>query len=83
MNPGDDLSCAEAIERLDDYLDREIDPEALETIHRHLEHCRPCADEFRYEESVVKGIRRKLAEVPIPEDLRRRVLAKLERIDPT
>lgn len=77
-----DLSCAEALARLDDYLDREVDHRAIETIEQHLGCCGPCAEEYRYEESVVRSIRRKLAEVEIPDDLRRRVLDKLRRIDP-
>ena len=80
MSCDDDLSCAEAIEKLDDYLDGEVETTDLETIDRHLERCSGCAEEFRYEKSVVKSIRRKLAEVEIPDDLRQRVLRKLDRL---
>ncbi|AHG89421.1 putative transmembrane anti-sigma factor [Gemmatirosa kalamazoonensis] len=73
------LTCEEAFRRLDDFLDRELSAAETELVHEHLEICAGCAREFRFEASVLRGVRAKLRqiEVTLPAGLRDRVLRAL------
>lgn len=68
----DRLSCEEVIERLFEYLDRELDAGLVNEIERHLERCRDCCSRAEFE----RKLRAKVAETGTaraPERLRRRV----------
>lgn len=72
------LSCEKVMERLFDYLDRELDGELSAEIDRHLERCRDCFTRAEFE----KKLRAKLAgtgTVKAPEGLRRRIRGLLDR----
>jgi anti-sigma factor (TIGR02949 family) len=71
-------TCEEAFRRLDDYLDRELDAAERELVREHLEICEGCAREFRFEESVLRGVRATLRQIDVPEGLRARVVRALE-----
>jgi anti-sigma factor (TIGR02949 family) len=71
--PLDRYSCEEAFRRMDDYLDRELSPPEVERVRRHLETCAACASEYRFEDAVLRDIRRKLRRVVVPHDLRSRI----------
>lgn len=73
------FSCEEAFRRLDDYLDRELSAPEQELVREHLEICEGCAREFRFEASVLKGVRGKLRQIDVPETLQARVLRALEK----
>ena len=72
------FTCEEAFRRLEDYLDRELSPRELALVREHLEICEGCAREFRFEDSVLRGVRTKLRQVELPADLHARVLRLLE-----
>jgi anti-sigma factor (TIGR02949 family) len=71
-------SCEETFRRLDDFLDRELSAEETALVREHLETCAGCAREFAFEASVLRGVRRKLRQIDMPEDLQARVLRALE-----
>jgi anti-sigma factor (TIGR02949 family) len=73
------FTCEEAFRRIDDYLDRELQPSEMRLVQEHLEICEGCAREFRFEASVISGVKRKLRQIELPGDLQARVLAALER----
>jgi anti-sigma factor (TIGR02949 family) len=73
------FTCEEAFRRLDDYLDRELSAAEMELVRSHLEICAGCASEFDYEASVIRGISAKVRQLDVPQSLRDRVLAALER----
>jgi anti-sigma factor (TIGR02949 family) len=72
-------TCEEAFRRIDDYLDRELSPEEMTRVHEHLELCEGCAREFRFEESLLNGVKRKLRQIDVPDGLQARLLSVLER----
>ena len=72
------FTCEEAFRRLDDYLDRELSAAEMTLVHEHLEICAGCAREFTFEESVLRGVRAKLRQIDVPEDLQARVLRLLQ-----
>lgn len=73
-------TCAEVFARLADYLDRELSAEEARMVEDHLELCDVCASEFRFEASVVSGIKERVRRNALPEALRRRVTSMLERM---
>ena len=73
------ISCAEVILRLDDYLDRALDPLDLELVEEHLLECVACAEKFSFESSVLEGVRERLARIAAPEALLRTIRERLER----
>jgi anti-sigma factor (TIGR02949 family) len=65
--------CEEALNRLYEYLDRELSPEELAEVHGHLEACPPCRDRFTFEADVLRLVRRSCREVSAPPELVERV----------
>lgn len=47
MGRGDEASCAEVADHLQAYLDGHTEPEQVQRIAKHLEHCRRCGLETR------------------------------------
>ena len=74
--------CAEALRRLDGYLDRELSPEELARVREHLELCVACAEAARFEASVIRNVRATLSRLRAPESLRARVEAALVHAGP-
>jgi anti-sigma factor (TIGR02949 family) len=72
------FTCEEAFRRLDDFLDRELSTGEMTLVHEHLEICEGCAREFRFESSVLNGVRAKLRQIDVPADLLARVVAALQ-----
>jgi anti-sigma factor (TIGR02949 family) len=70
-------TCEEAFRRLDDFLDRRLSPEETRLVEEHLQICAACTQEFNFEASVIKGVRRKLRHLEAPSDLLGRVLSQL------
>lgn len=71
------FTCEEAFRRLDDFLDRELGPREQALVREHLEICAGCAREFRFEASVLRGVRSKLRQIDAPATLRARILGAL------
>jgi anti-sigma factor (TIGR02949 family) len=71
------LTCEEVFSRLDDYLDRELDPGEVPQVEQHLVECEMCAREYRFEASVLAGIRRKVQRIQLPPDLLGRLFRRL------
>lgn len=72
------ITCEEAISRLFEYLDGELDSADKESIEHHLEVCRNCFGRAEFE----RRLRAKLteaAEVEAPESLRTRVRGLIAR----
>lgn len=70
--------CAETYRRLQDYLDRELTPDEIVLVEAHLERCGMCAEEFRFEASVLHHVRTRVGADAPPEDLFARVSAALD-----
>ncbi|HKE19913.1 MAG TPA: zf-HC2 domain-containing protein [Kofleriaceae bacterium] len=79
MTPLGPFTCEDTARRLDDYLDRELDQADMQLVREHLERCAACAQEFRFEGSVIDNVKRKLRQIDLPEDLTTRIIAELER----
>jgi len=73
MNLPDRFTCEDFFRRLDDYLDRELNAEESARLREHLEVCAACASGYRFEEGVLRDLRRKLRRLTMPADLRQRI----------
>ena len=71
------MSCSEMVVRLDDYVDRALSPLELESVESHLLGCVTCARQFRFEVSLIHGLRERLHRIGAPEDLLGRIRERL------
>jgi anti-sigma factor (TIGR02949 family) len=79
MSPRD-LSCEEVIERLFDYLDRELDHQQTADIERHLSRCRDCFTRAEFEQRLRARVAAS-GTVKAPPRLYRRIGSLLDRFD--
>lgn len=73
--------CEETYRRLAEYLDRELTEAEMAEVRRHLADCGVCNEEYEFESSVLRHIRRCLKDAPVPEDLISRVELALDRAE--
>jgi len=69
-------SCADALDRLWEYLDAELGPLDAETIRAHLSECQGCLEEYDVD-VVVKTVVRRGCQEAAPEGLRTRIHEQL------
>jgi anti-sigma factor (TIGR02949 family) len=74
---GERLDCREAHARLQDYLKRELTPELEEEMRAHLERCRPCFTQARFESNFVLMLESRARRCSCPGTLRARILSML------
>jgi mycothiol system anti-sigma-R factor len=73
-----EIRCEDVIEKLLEFLDRELDPQTEAELAHHMEHCRACFSRAEFE----RQLRSKVADVgqsEAPDRLRRRMRALMER----
>lgn len=73
----DRLTCEDMFRRLDDFLDRELSAAEMEQVRQHLDNCARCASEYRFDESVLRQVRERLARVQAPPGLLDAIRARL------
>lgn len=66
--------CHDAVERLYEYLDGELDGATVTRIEVHLRRCSPCLEAYDFHDELRQVIRSKCAKC-MPADLRDRLLA--------
>lgn len=76
--PPGGVSCEEALSRVYEYLDGELEREMQERIHRHLEICRRCYPCFDFERLFLDYVREKGAAAEHRERLEQRVRRMLD-----
>lgn len=76
---GEMLNCREVFTRLDDYVDRELSAAEARQVQDHLSRCANCSQEFAFETGLLTAIKDKLGRIPLPAELRDRVLRSLDQ----
>jgi len=71
----DFYSCEEAVKRLNDYLDRELDSDEHADVVKHLHICKPCLERFTFEETLLISIKTKMQSRSAPNELKSRLSA--------
>jgi anti-sigma factor (TIGR02949 family) len=61
--------CKETLDRLYEYLDRELSEAERREVQQHLDDCPPCLDRFKFEENVLRLVRRCCRDVEAPPSL--------------
>lgn len=79
MNAPDPMTCQQVFERLDDFLDRELDPAEVPRVEAHLATCAVCAQEYRFEGRVLSRLKDRLRRIAVPDSLKARVEAAIRR----
>ena len=73
------MNCEEAVEKVWQFLDKELDGEAFAEMQKHLEECRHCFSKVEFEERLRTMLRRSCCTEQAPAELRER-LTKLIRL---
>jgi mycothiol system anti-sigma-R factor len=76
------ITCAEAVERLWEYLDGALPAPDKVALEEHLGFCRVCCGEVEFAQELREFLARSAAD-EVPEDVRVRLLATLDEIEPT
>jgi len=71
------MTCDEVIERLDDYLDRELAFPDMALVRQHLGSCAECSAELTQRARLLDAIRHRLRQVTPPSDLMVKLAATL------
>ena len=82
MSRGDphEADCREVLEEVYLYLDLECSPGRRDVIRAHLDECSPCLREYGIEQEVKALVGRHCGAETAPEELRRRLRAKLAEL---
>ncbi|WP_022729058.1 zf-HC2 domain-containing protein [Fodinicurvata sediminis] len=73
-----DLRCEEVIDKLLEYLDRELDRDTEDALAQHMETCRACFSRAEFERRLRARVR-DISEAKAPDSLRQRIHAIMER----
>ena len=75
------IGCEEALEKLFEYLDGELDPASARQIETHLEVCKRCYPRAQFERSFLEALAQTHGTAAATPELRARILAALEEED--
>ncbi|MCH8978927.1 MAG: zf-HC2 domain-containing protein [Armatimonadetes bacterium] len=81
MSETESYTCEDAFNKLDDFLDRELSPEEIELVQKHLNKCAQCAEAYDFEGSMLQCVRRKIERLDLPSELLGRISKALEEAD--
>ena len=71
------MDCADCLERLYTYLDRELAPAEVTQVRAHLDDCGGCEDSFVLEQRFLARVRDCCQEDVAPTELRARIVTRL------
>jgi len=71
------MDCADCLERLYAYLDRELAPAEVTEVRAHLDDCGGCKDSFVLEQRFLARVRDCCQADVAPTELRTRIVARL------
>jgi len=72
-----ETDCSEVLSEVYLFLDHECDERRKELLQTHLEECHPCLEQYGIEEHLKALLARKCGGEHAPEELRRRLRARL------
>ena len=71
--------CQQAVQRLNDFLSRELQQEEEALVQNHLKDCKGCLEKFNFEITLLRTLRERVGQVQAPDGLRRRILGLLDK----
>lgn len=75
--PSTVLDCDAALELLHEYLKQQLTVELAERVRAHIEMCRPCLSNSRFEANYLRMLERKLRSIACPTETREQILTAL------
>jgi mycothiol system anti-sigma-R factor len=75
------MTCEEAIKKLYEYLDKELDRSASEQLDRHLDICRVCCDHFEFERKMKTMVQDSCFQEKAPLVLKLKIMDNLSPLD--
>ncbi|MEJ2538608.1 MAG: zf-HC2 domain-containing protein [Gemmatimonadota bacterium] len=72
--PGDTVTCQQALERINEFLDGELSEEAAKRVDEHFRICAACYPHLKLEERFRARLQSALGESEVPDDVRVRIL---------
>jgi anti-sigma factor (TIGR02949 family) len=75
-----ETDCAEVLDHLYEYLDREMPDGDCEKFKEHFDECSPCFEKYGIEREVKKLVKRCCGHDDVPSDLRAKVMGRIEVI---
>jgi mycothiol system anti-sigma-R factor len=76
----DDIPCSDVLEAVYVYLDGELEPGDSDGIRAHLDGCGPCLRQYGLDKLVKSLVARSCGSDHAPEELRIKVLARLQEV---
>ncbi len=67
------MNCTDCLEKLDQYVDRELTDSELAEVRRHLEDCPPCEDHYQLQVHMRRVVKVCCDQGMAPEQLRSRL----------
>ena len=74
----DMMSCEEAIERLYEYLDDELESLESERVAEHFRICQRCYPHVNFEKAFLAAVNRSQTDEAAPQDLKSRIMRALQ-----
>ena len=62
----DRYTCEQVVERINDYLDRELSGVEMTLVRAHLDTCAQCTSEYDFEGTVLAELKAKLRRIDLP-----------------
>jgi len=75
------MTCEEAVKKLYEYIDKELDRSTVEQLDRHLEICKSCCDHFEFERKVKALIQDSVFVQKAPISLKDRIQTNLKSLE--
>jgi len=75
------MTCDEAVRKLYEYLDKELDQSSVEQLEKHLEICKGCCDHFEIEKKVIGMIQDSCVGHKAPQMLRDKIVGNLRNLE--
>lgn len=72
-----DIDCGQALDRLYEYIDKELTPVRSAEVRAHLEKCAPCLALSKFEDSYVQFLEARTRVQGAPDALKKRILQQL------
>ena len=79
MSDPDCTTCEGTMQKLHEYVDRELSMGELEAVKQHLDDCPPCQRHFDFEEQLKLLVHRKACPERAPQQLLNRILGSLKQ----
>lgn len=75
------MTCEEAVKKLYDYIDKELDQGVIRQIDKHLEICRMCCDHFEFEKRMKSLVQESCFQNRAPNYLKSKIVDDLNALE--